>query len=91
MPHLSHSSTEELVGFGKDSLLQFGHNHYRDMTLVEDSLRTKNKMVGELMSSLRTLVVNLLTRASNLRIWPLKSMNLPTISISSIYDSLLIS
>ena len=36
-------------------------NHpYRDVTLAEDALKTKSYTVSRLMSSLRTLVVNLL-------------------------------
>lgn len=37
-------------------------HHYRDVTLAEDSLRTKNQGVCRLMSSLRTLTINLLKR-----------------------------
>ncbi len=37
-------------------------HHYRDVTLAEDSLRTKTQAVSRLISSLRTLTVNLLKR-----------------------------
>ena len=42
-------------------LVEVNH-HYRDVTLAEDDLRTKSQTVNRLMSSLRTLVVNLLKR-----------------------------
>lgn len=42
-------------------LLEVTH-HYRDVTLAEDGLRTKNQPVSRMMSSLRTLVINLLKR-----------------------------
>ncbi len=42
-------------------LLEVTH-HYRDVTLAEDGLRTKSQPVSQMMSSLRTLVVNLLKR-----------------------------
>lgn len=42
-------------------LVEVNH-HYRDVTLAEDELRTKSKTVSRLMSSLRTLVINLLNR-----------------------------
>lgn len=37
-------------------------HHYRDVTLAEDGLRTKIQAVSRMMSSLRTLAVNLLKR-----------------------------
>ncbi len=42
-------------------LLEVTH-HYRDVTLAEDDLRTKSQAVSRMMSSLRTLAVNLLKR-----------------------------
>lgn len=42
-------------------LLEVTH-HYRDVTLAEDSLRTKSQPISRIMSSIRTLVVNLLKR-----------------------------
>ncbi len=42
-------------------LLEVTH-HHRDVTLAEDGLRTKNQAVSRMMSSVRTLVVNLLKR-----------------------------
>lgn len=41
-------------------LVEVNH-HYRDVTLAEDGLKTKDQTVSRMMSSLRTLVVNLLT------------------------------
>ncbi|MBB5284256.1 putative transposase YbfD/YdcC [Rhabdobacter roseus] len=42
-------------------LLEVTH-HYRDVTLAEDDLKTKSQPVSKIMSSLRTLTVNLLKR-----------------------------
>lgn len=42
-------------------ILEVTH-HYRDVTLAEDSLKTKSQAVGRIMSSLRTLAINLLKR-----------------------------
>jgi len=43
-------------------------HHRRDVTLAEDALRTGNQSINRLMSSLRTLVINLLGRIKP-KIW----------------------
>lgn len=38
-------------------------HHYKDVTLAEDGMKTKNQAISRLMSNLRTLTINLLKRS----------------------------
>ena len=58
----SQAEAEELFDAIRQHWLVEVMHHYRDVTLAEDGLRTKIQGVSRLMSSLRTLTINLLKR-----------------------------
>jgi len=56
------TQAEELFDAIRRHWLVEVNHYYRDVTLAEDDLRTKSQTVSQIMSNLRTLVVNLLKR-----------------------------